>query len=163
MKSRDPDATNHHITRRSFLGTTAAGSAVLLTGGLTSLFESAASAAARFPFVEATIPQLQAAMASGQLSSKELTKGYLQRIQSFNATLHAVIEVNPNAISIAQHLDNERRKGMVRAPCTVSQFSSKTTLPRPTTCKPLRDPLPWSTARCQEIRWSLRSCAQPAQ
>jgi amidase len=116
MKSRDPDATNHHITRRSFLGTTAAGSAVLLTGGLTSLFESAASAAARFPFVEATIPQLQAAMASGQLSSKELTKGYLQRIQSFNATLHAVIEVNPNAISIAQHLDNERRKGMVRGP-----------------------------------------------
>src|SRR5215469_1518346 len=116
MKSRDPDATNHHITRRSFLGTTAAGSAVLLTGGLTSLFESAASAAGGSPFVEATIPQLQAAMASGQLSSKELTKGYLQRIQSFNPTLHAVIEVNPNAISIAQHLDNERRKGIVRGP-----------------------------------------------
>src|SRR5713226_6471050 len=65
MNSGDLDATNRHITRRSFLGTTAAGSAVLLTGGLATLFESAASAAGGFPFVEATIPQLQAAMASG--------------------------------------------------------------------------------------------------
>src|SRR5229473_3104126 len=116
MNSGDLDATNHHITRRSFLGTTAAGSAVLLTGGLATLFESAASAAGGFPFVEATIPQLQAAMASGELSSRELTMGYLQRIQSFNPTLHAVIEVNPNAVSIASGLDNERRKGMVRGP-----------------------------------------------
>ncbi len=116
MNSGDLDATNHHITRRSFLGTTAAGSAVLLTGGLATLFESAASAAGGFPFVEATIPQLQAAMASGELSSRELTMGYLERIQSFNPTLHAVIEVNPNAVSIASGLDNERRKGMVRGP-----------------------------------------------
>src|SRR6266481_1541036 len=116
MNSGDPDATNRHITRRSFLGTTAAGSAVLLTGGLATLFESAASAAGGFPFVEATIPQLQAAMASGQLSSRELTMAYLQRIQSFNPTLHAVIEVNPNAVSIAAHLDNERRQGIVRGP-----------------------------------------------
>jgi len=116
MKSNDADATNHHITRRSFLGTTATGSAVLLTGGLTSLSESAASAAGGFSFVEATIPQLQAAMASGQLSSRELTMGYVRRMQSFNPTLHAVIEVNPNAVSIATRLDNERRKGIIRGP-----------------------------------------------
>jgi amidase len=66
--------------------------------------------------VEATIPQLQAAMASGQLSSRELTMAYLQRIQSFNPTLHAVIEVNPNAVSIAAHFDNERRQGIVHGP-----------------------------------------------
>jgi amidase len=116
MKSPILDATNRNITRRSFLGTTAAGGAMLLTGGLTPLFESAASAVDGFPFVEATIPQLQAAMASGKLSSRELTMAYLQRIQSFNPTLHAVIEVNPNAVSIAAHLDNERRQGIVRGP-----------------------------------------------
>ena len=116
MKSRDLDATNRQITRRSFLGTAVAGGAALMTGGLASLFKSAAAAAGGFPFVEANIPQLQAAMASGELSSRALTMGYLQRIQSFNPTLHAVIEVNPNAISIASGLDNERRKGMVRGP-----------------------------------------------
>jgi amidase len=117
MKSPDLDAMGRHITRRSFLATTAAGGAALLTGGeLASVFEGAASASDGFPFVEATIPQLQAAMASGELSSRALTMGYLQRIQAFNPTLHAVIEVNPNAISIASGLDNERRKGMVRGP-----------------------------------------------
>ena len=162
MKSPSVDATNRNITRRSFLGTTAAGGAMLLTGGLTSLFESAASAVDGFPFVEATIPQLQAAMASGQLSSRELTMAYLQRIQSFNPTLHAVIEVNPNAVSIAARLDNERREGIVRGPCTASQFWSKTTSPRPTTCKPLQGRSLCSTATCRAIRWSLPNCAQPA-
>jgi len=106
----------HAITRRKFVGTTAFGSAALLTGGLTSLVSRSASGAHDFDFVEATIPELQAAMASGQLSSKDLVKGYLDRIQSLNSLLHSVIETNPNAVSIAQHLDNERRKGIVRGP-----------------------------------------------
>jgi len=116
MKSRSLEATNHDITRRTFLGTAAAGGAALLTGGLTPLFESTASAAGGFNFLEATIPQLQAAMASGQLSSRELTMGYIQRIKALNPTLHAVIEVNPNAVAIAAGLDNDRRKGLIRGP-----------------------------------------------
>ena len=104
------------ITRRKFIGTTAFGSAALVTGGLTSLVSRSALGAHDFEFVEATIPELQAAMASGELSSKDLVKGYLDRIQSLNSLLHSVIETNPNAVSIAQHLDNERRKGMVRGP-----------------------------------------------
>ena len=104
------------ITRRKFIGTTAFGSAALFTGGLTSLVSRSALGAHDFEFVEATIPELQAAMASGELSSKDLVKGYLDRIQSLNSLLHSVIETNPNAVSIAQHLDNERRKGMVRGP-----------------------------------------------
>ena len=55
-------------------------------------------------------------MASGQVSSKELVKGYLRRIASLNPLLNSVIETNPNAVSIAQHLDNERRRGQVRGP-----------------------------------------------
>jgi amidase len=118
MNNQDSDRPDldHIITRRKFIGTTAVGSAALLTGGITSLFRPSVSAATSFEFVEATIPQLQAAMASGELSSKDLVKGYLDRIQSLNPLLHAVIETNPNAISIAQHLDNERRRGQVRGP-----------------------------------------------
>src|SRR5260370_41007823 len=107
---------NHHISRRSFLGATAAGSTALLTGGLFSLFKDAALGGSSFPFVEATIPQLQAAMTNGQLTSHDLVLGYLDRIQSLNPTLHAVIETNPNAVSISTSLDNERKAGHVRGP-----------------------------------------------
>ena len=107
---------DHTITRRKFIGTTAATSAALLGGGLTSLLSRSASAAHDFDFVEKSIPELQAAMASGQVSSKDLVKGYLRRIASLNPLLHSVIETNPNAVSIAQHLDNERRRGHVRGP-----------------------------------------------
>lgn len=116
MDTHDRDTTTGRFTRRRFLATTAGGAAAALTGGMVPFLERTASAAGGFSFVEATIPQLQSAMAAGQLSSKDLTMGYLQRIQSLNPTLHAVIEVNPNAVSIAAGLDNERRKGVVRGP-----------------------------------------------
>src|SRR5947199_6318610 len=118
MTSHESDKSskidNHQISRRSFLGTTAAGSAALLTGGLAGLFNEPALGGSSFPFVEATIPQLQAAMTNGQLTSRDLVLGYLKRMQSLNPTLHAVIETNPNAVSIAAGLDNERRAGNVR-------------------------------------------------
>ena len=113
-----PSATldNHRITRRDFIRSAAAGSAALLTGGLASVFNESASAGTNFPFVEASITELQAAMAAGELSAKELVQAYLNRMQQLNPTLHAVIETNPNAIAIAAALDNERKKGYVRGP-----------------------------------------------
>ena len=117
MNKQNPDRTDldPSITRRKFIGTTAFSSAALLSGGLVSLLRSTASAT-NFDFVEATIPQLQAAMASGQLTSRQLVLGYINRIQSLNPLLHSVIEVNPNAMAIATALDVERRNGHVRGP-----------------------------------------------
>src|SRR5881398_3867862 len=116
---RDEHSDSHQpaMSRRNFLAATAAGSAALLSGGLGSLFRAdAAVAGSNFQFVEKTIPQLQAAMAAGQITARELVLGYLDRIQQLNPTLHAVIETNPNAVSIAAGLDNERRAGHVRGP-----------------------------------------------
>jgi len=112
MNQQSPNRLNHDhtITRRRFIGTTAASSAALLGGGLTSLLSRSVLAAHDFDFVEKSIPELQAAMASGQLTSKRLVMGYLDRIRSLNPLLNSVIETNPNAVSIAQHLDNERRR-----------------------------------------------------
>src|SRR5262245_59633787 len=107
---------DHAITRRKFLGTTALSSAAVLSGGLTSLLQRSASASGGFDFVEKSIPELQAAMASGELTSKGLVEGYLDRIEFLNRLLHSVIETNPDAISLAHRLDNERRRGHVRGP-----------------------------------------------
>src|SRR5947199_10712374 len=112
-RQRNQSAKSGHprVSRRRFMGTTAAGGAALLTGGLASLFKGSARAATDFQFVEASIMQLQAAMAAGQLSARELVQGYLNRIQQLNPVLHAVIETNPNATAIAAGLDNERKGG----------------------------------------------------
>lgn len=110
-----------NISRRAFLGTTAAGIAALLTGGWRLFARNAAkpmaiAAAKDTPWFEASIPQLQALMASGKLTSRELTLAYLQQIGYLNPLLAAVIETNPNAVATVAQRDNERRKGYLRGP-----------------------------------------------
>ena len=102
------------LTRRTFLksGVAAAGASALATRTAAIAAVSGDDAA----WFEATIPQLQNLMTSGKLTSRELTLGYLQRIAQLNPLLHAVIETNPNAVSEAAQLDNDRRAGRVRGP-----------------------------------------------
>jgi len=76
----------------------------------------------RFPFLEATVAQLQAEMTAGRLTSEQLTRAYIQRIQQFdqptkdNVGVNAVIELNPDALAIARQADGLRRKGKVLGP-----------------------------------------------
>jgi len=60
--------------------------------------------------------ELQRLMGTGELTSRELTQGYLDRIRRLNPTLNAVIETNPQALNIANRMDKERRSGRVRGP-----------------------------------------------
>jgi amidase len=65
-----------------------------------------------FPFLEATVAQLQAAMKNGQITSEQLTKAYIQRIIDMDQNgpnVNAVIELNPDAIKMAQHADQLRK------------------------------------------------------
>jgi amidase len=55
-------------------------------------------------------------MASGQLTSRDLTLRYLQRIAELNPLLGAVIQTNPEAVATAARRDNERRAGRLRGP-----------------------------------------------
>ena len=68
------------------------------------------------PWFEASVPALEALMASGALSSVELTEAYLDRIGRLDPLLHAVIETNPAALEIAARRDAERRAGRSRGP-----------------------------------------------
>jgi len=68
---------------------------------------------------DATVDALQQAMTKGQLTSRRLTEIYLERIDAIDRkgpTLRSVIETNPDALSIADALDRERRDNKVRGP-----------------------------------------------
>src|SRR5262245_24083291 len=68
---------------------------------------------------EATVAQLQAAMASGELTSVQLTKFYLARIKALDQGsegVNAVIELNPDALLMAQQADELRQQGQVLGP-----------------------------------------------
>lgn len=72
-----------------------------------------------FALKEATIDQLQQIMVSGEATSRSITEQYLQWIKEVDKqgpALHAVIELNPDALSIADKLDKERKAGKVRGP-----------------------------------------------
>src|SRR4051812_41891901 len=74
---------------------------------------------AAFPFAEATIDDLQRQMSAGKLTARAVTAAYLARIAEVDQAgpqLNAVIEVNPDALAIAEQLDAERRAGKVRGP-----------------------------------------------
>jgi amidase len=73
----------------------------------------------KFPFLEATVAQLQAEMAAGSLTSQQLTRAYLERIQELDSTgpgVNSIIELNPDALEMARNADALRRKGVVLGP-----------------------------------------------
>ena len=68
---------------------------------------------------EQTIAELQAAMESGQYTSQRLVEMYSERIAALNTNgpmLRAVIEMNPDALAIAERLDRERAEHGPRGP-----------------------------------------------
>ena len=70
-----------------------------------------------FALKEATLDDLQKKMRDGTLTSRSITELYLQRIAAIDKSgphLNAVIEVNPDALEIAEGLDKERKSGKLR-------------------------------------------------
>jgi amidase len=91
---------------------------VLASGWATA--ENAVSvASAPSHFNEATVADLQAKMAAGTVTSEQLTKYYLHRILALDQSgpgVNSVIELNPEAIRIAEQMDDLRMHGKVLGP-----------------------------------------------
>jgi amidase len=72
-----------------------------------------------FNVVEATIPEMQAAMESGLTTSEDLVRQYLRRIANLDDAgprLNSILHLNPRAAEIARSLDEERRATGPRGP-----------------------------------------------
>ena len=72
-----------------------------------------------FEFDEITIGELQAGMTSGKYSARSIAEKYLARIDQVDKqgpALNSVIELNPDALAIAEALDKERKDKGLRGP-----------------------------------------------
>ena len=117
------------IDRRRFIGSSIAGGAAVAVGTTACTPDAPTRTAdgdARgqsevppFELDEATVADLQAAMESGERTVRSITEAYLGRIEALDGQgpeLRSVIETNPEALEIADRLDEERRASGARGP-----------------------------------------------
>jgi len=116
------------MKRRDFLQSTVLGAAALTVPATACTAEKSSNATDPtaeatnwndFPLLETDIATLRADMEEGRRSAKEITQLYLDRIQAIDVegpALNSIIEVNPDALGIAEELDRERAEGKVRGP-----------------------------------------------
>ncbi len=123
MKPRAASTKTEALDRRTLFRYAGAGGvmALLPAGAGRSAAAAEAKAAGPDPFdlEEATILDLQKRMVSGEESARSLTEKYITRIEAMDRRgpeLHSVLEVNPDALAIAEKLDGERKAGRVRGP-----------------------------------------------
>jgi amidase len=126
MKDRSNKSSGaHQLDRRDFLKTG-------LTGGIFAVtFPSLASAKGSDPLSppsseiqpfeldEITVTELQAGMGAGKYTARSLAEKYIARIKSIDREgpeLRTVIELNPEALAIADALDKERKEKGARGP-----------------------------------------------
>ena len=121
--ARSPDS----VSRRDFVALSAIGIASVGRGDRAPASPDRASpehspgpqAPRQDALFEKSVAELGAMMARGELTSRALTERYLQRINAMDKrgpAVNAVIELNPDAASIASALDAERTAGRVRGP-----------------------------------------------
>ncbi|MCF6331801.1 MAG: amidase [Draconibacterium sp.] len=106
------------MKRRTFFKTTALSGSVLAISGVAACSSEIKQEVeidfSEFDLNEITVDELQLKMNSGELTSQELCQKYLNRIEKVDPILKSVIELNPDALEIAEKLDKERKSGKVR-------------------------------------------------
>ncbi|MBV8390808.1 MAG: amidase [Mucilaginibacter sp.] len=112
--------------RRNFLKTTSvAGVTALVAGACNTVStdkkeeQKDESSNDKFELNEVTIDTLQQKMQNKEYTSRSVTELYLKRIDAIDKAgpkLNSVIQVNPDALNIADAMDKERANGKVRGP-----------------------------------------------
>ncbi|HDR50182.1 MAG TPA: amidase, partial [Mariniphaga anaerophila] len=109
------------MKRRTFFKTTALGGSALAVPALAGCHTPPAEVKnskdfSRFELNEFTIDDLQQKMKAGEMTSEEICRKCLSRIEQVDPVLKSVIELNPDVLEITRSLDEERKKGKVRGP-----------------------------------------------
>lgn len=117
--SKDADPALQ-LSRRKFLGSAAVlGAAAVAPRLLRCESAPAPLEASSFELDEITVAELQEGMKSGKFTAHSIAQKYLDRIAEIDKqgpSINSVIEINPDAISIADSLDDERKRKGPRGP-----------------------------------------------
>src|SRR5512132_4413041 len=125
MRRSARSAKSGALDRRNLFAYGAASAALGIAGraaGLQALTSPNASPPAAampqaFDLDELTIADLQKKMVSGEETARSLAEKYIARIEALDRrgpALRSVLEVNPDAVAIAEKMDAERKAGRVR-------------------------------------------------
>ncbi len=101
------------INRRNFLQIGISGGAIFIASN--DLKGSDIAGNQNFDIQEMSVMDMQNAMKSGKMTSKQLVEIYIQRIKKIDGKLNSILEINPDALSIAEKMDKERAGGKVRS------------------------------------------------
>jgi amidase len=86
---------------------------------LAALLACATAGASQLNIATASVADLQAAFADGSLSSEQLVRAYLARLDAYDKkgpTINTVITLNAKALDEARQRDAERKAGKLRGP-----------------------------------------------
>src|SRR6185503_5825233 len=107
------------VSRRTFLRLSALAGAGVSVGGPGAATLARAASLQEGRFEEATVAELQEAMGAHRVTSVALTNFYINRIRMLDQKVpgvNSVIELNPDALSLARDADAMRRNGTVLGP-----------------------------------------------
>lgn len=116
-----PNRSRRTFVKSSLMGGVSAAVLPALSGERTVSPRSASHAAQvpSFELDEVTIAELQQGMKSGKYTARSIAEKYLARIDAIDKkgpAINAIIELNPDALAIADTMDKERKFGKVRGP-----------------------------------------------
>ncbi len=126
MRDNADSSSGHvYLSRRGFLKSGLSGAVAaavlpaLTAGGEAAPYPGSPEDIKPFDLDEVTISELQDGMGSGKYTARSITEKYLARIEALDRqgpALRSVIEINPDALSIADALDRERKEKGTRGP-----------------------------------------------
>jgi amidase len=122
LSGNDAVGKGNELSRRKFLETgVALGAASLAIPGLLAaeLRGAGAQEVKAFELDEITVAELQDGMKAGKFTARAIVEKYLERIEAIDKrgpALNSVIELNPDALTIADSLDAERKAKGPRGP-----------------------------------------------
>jgi amidase len=125
MVKREEAGSAFHFNRRGFLKTgLVGGAAAAVLPAFAGIEKAIASPVPRIEIQpseldEISIAELQDGMKSGKYTARSLAQKYLERIEAIDRqgpSLHSIIELNPDALNIADALDRERKDKGERGP-----------------------------------------------